>query len=226
MALQSVSAQLPADWANALNDTIGSSWFADLDRFVEAERTRHAVFPPRNQVFTAFHLTPLAQVRVVLLGQDPYHGTGQAHGLSFSVPPGTKLPPSLVNLLRERQDDLGLEPRSHGCLDGWARQGVLLLNTVLTVREGEAGSHAKRGWEKFTDDVLRTVKSQGTGCVFLLLGAHAQKKAALVDESPHVVLKAVHPSPLSAHRGFFGSRIFSRTNDALQRLGQKPVDWR
>lgn len=226
MTRSSVTEQLPPDWTQALASTLESERFAALSRFVEEERARHAVFPPRGQVFTAFRMTPLAEVRVVLLGQDPYHGAGQAHGLSFSVPAGNKPPPSLVNLLRERQDDLGLAPPSHGCLEGWARQGVLLLNTVLTVREGAPGSHAKRGWENFTDAVLRTIQSRSEGVVFLLLGSHAHKKASLVDGPPHVTLRAVHPSPLSAHRGFFGSRIFSRTNDALRRLGRETIDWR
>lgn len=226
MAPLSVTELLPHDWTQALASALASDRFAALSDFVDEERARHAVFPPRGEVFTAFHMTPLAEVRVVLLGQDPYHGAGQAHGLSFSVPAGTKPPPSLVNLFRERQDDLGLEPPGHGCLEGWARQGVLLLNTVLTVREGQAGSHARRGWEDFTDEVLRTLTRRSTGCVFLLLGAHAHKKTPLVDVSPHVTLRAVHPSPLSARRGFFGSRIFSRTNDALHGLGHAPIDWR
>ena len=165
-------------------------------------------------------------VRVVLLGQDPYHGPGQAHGLAFSVRPGVPKPPSLRNLFRELHDDLGIEPPDHGSLTGWARRGVLLLNTVLTVREGEAASHAGKGWERFTDRVLERVAAKRNAVVFLLLGNHARKKAETVELEGHPVVAAAHPSPLSARRGFFGSRVFSRTNEALEEGGREPVDWR
>lgn len=218
---------LPPDWRAALAPRLeGAAWFAQLSAFVDEERRRHAVFPPEDEVFAAFALTPLDEVRVVLLGQDPYHGEGQAHGLCFSVRPGVKPPPSLANLFKELEADLGIPAPPHGCLASWARQGVLLLNAVLTVRAAAAGSHARKGWERFTDEVLRVLAARDQPCVFLLLGAYAQKKAALVDDGRNVVITNVHPSPLSAHRGFFGSRPFSATNAALRGLGLPEVDWR
>src|SRR5690606_19947249 len=174
--------------------------------FVAEERSRSTVYPPEPEVFAALHLTPLAQVKVVILGQDPYHGPGQAHGLCFSVRSGTVLPPSLRNIYRELHDDLGIDPPRSGDLTAWARQGVLLLNTTLTVRGGQAGSHQGKGWEMFTDQVIRTVSAKPDVVVFVLWGAHARKKKALIDRTRHVVIESAHPSPLSAHNGFFGSR--------------------
>lgn len=227
MDRRSLLASLPADWRAALAPRLeGAAWWDALAAFVDEERRQHAVFPPEDEVFAALALTPLDDVRVVLLGQDPYHGEGQAHGLCFSVRPGVKTPPSLVNLFKELEADLGIPPPPHGCLTSWARQGVLLLNAVLTVRAAAAGSHARKGWERFTDEVLRVVAARERPAVFLLFGAYAQKKAPLVDDGRNVVITNVHPSPLSAHRGFFGSRPFSKTNEALRALGLPEVGWR
>lgn len=183
------------------------------------------IYPPVERVFRALELTPLRTVRVVLLGQDPYHGPGQAHGLAFSVPPGVPKPPSLRNLLHELHDNVGVPVPEHGALTSWARRGVLLLNTVLTVREGEPASHAGLGWERFTDAVLQRVAAKRSPVVFLLLGNHAQKKVASIDLGAHPVVTAPHPSPLSAWRGFFGSRVFSRVNAHLVEAGCDPLDW-
>ncbi len=217
---------IPPDWRAALAPVLDAPWLLELARFVEEERRQHTVYPPAGELFAALELTPLHDVRVVILGQDPYHGEGQAHGLCFSVRPGVRPPPSLVNLFKELRSDLGIEPPSHGCLVPWARQGVLLLNAVLTVRARAAGSHAKRGWEQLTDEILRVLAAREQPCVFLLFGAYAQKKARLVDDGRHVVIANAHPSPLSAYRGFFGSRPFSRTNAALRALGLGEIDWR
>jgi uracil-DNA glycosylase len=176
-------------------------------------------------VFAALHLTPFADVKVVILGQDPYHGAGQAHGLCFSVRQGVPPPPSLVNIFKELHDDLGIDPPSHGCLDAWAHQGVLLLNATLTVRARQAASHQGKGWETFTGEVLRAVNAKPERVVFILWGASARKQRVLVDTSRHVVIESAHPSPLSAHNGFFGSRPFSRANAALEAAGREPVDW-
>ena len=217
--------RLPPSWSAALASELRSPWFSELCSFVDDERARHAVYPAHDDVFAAFEATPLDAVEIVLVGQDPYHGPGQAHGLAFSVPPGVTTPPSLANILREVESDAGVARPANGCLRAWAERGVLLLNTSLTVRAGEAGSHQKRGWERLTDAAVRAVSARERGAVFLLWGAAAQKKAALVDSSRHRVIVGVHPSPLSAHRGFFGSRPFSRANEALRALGRPPIDW-
>lgn len=214
------------DWNPLLRGEFDQPYWRDLQAFVAGERARYTVFPPAEQVFNALHLTSYANTRVVLLGQDPYHGPGQAHGLCFSVRRGVKPPPSLVNIFQELRDDLGIEPPGHGNLEGWAERGVLLLNTCLTVRSGAAGSHHGKGWETFTDQVLRVVNDKTERVVFLLWGAPARRKAALVDTSRHVIIQSAHPSPLSAHHGFFGSRPFSRTNTALAEVGSAPIDWR
>jgi len=199
---------------------------AELKRFLAAEREAgQRVFPKGAEWFRALDLTPLDKVRVVILGQDPYHGLEQAHGLCFSVKPGVRPPPSLVNIYKELQSDLGIAPAPHGFLEHWARQGVLLLNSVLTVRQGAAASHQGRGWEQFTDAIIRLVNARRDPVVFMLWGSYAQKKAAFVDGSRHLVLKAPHPSPLSAHNGFFGCRHFSRANEFLESHGQQPIDW-
>lgn len=216
---------IPLGWPG-LADERRKDYFRRLETFLDLEYERATVYPPRSDVFRALALTPLRDVRVVLLGQDPYHGEGQAHGLAFSVPAGVPPPPSLRNLLRELHDDLGTEARADRSLAPWARRGVLLLNSVLTVREGEAGSHAGRGWERFTDAVIRRVDGKADRVVFLLLGNHARRKASGIDRSRHRVIEAPHPSPLSAHRGFFGSRIYSRANASLEEAGRSPVDWR
>ncbi len=214
------------DWNPILRAELAQPYFADLRGFVDEERRRHQVFPPADEVFAALHLTPYSEVKVLILGQDPYHGPGQAHGLCFSVRPGVDVPPSLVNIYAEMESDLGLPRPDHGCLDSWARHGVLLLNATLTVRARQAASHQKRGWETFTDAVIRAVNDKPERVVFVLWGSSARQKKALVDRSRHVVIESPHPSPLSAHRGFFGSRPFSRANAALEEAGRDPVDWR
>jgi len=184
------------------------------------------VYPSEEELFSAFRLTPYDEVKVLLLGQDPYHGPGQAHGLAFSVQPGVKPPPSLVNIFKELQSDLGLPKPKDGSLVPWSKQGVLLLNAVLTVREGQANAHEGKGWERFTDAVIQKVSDKKEPVVFLLWGSYAQKKEALIDTSRHVILKAPHPSPLSAKRGFFGSKPFRLINEALEKAGRGPIDWR
>lgn len=217
---------MKTDWNPVLRGEFDKPYWAELQHFVATERARHTVFPPHDQVFAALHLTPYELTRVVLLGQDPYHGPGQAHGLCFSVRDGVDLPPSLVNIFTELRNDLGIEAPAHGNLESWARQGVLLLNTCLTVRSGAAASHHGKGWENFTDEVLRTVNAKPHRVVFILWGAQARKKKALIDTSRHTVIESAHPSPLSAHNGFFGSRPFSRANAALVEAGLDPIDWR
>jgi uracil-DNA glycosylase len=199
---------------------------AELKRFLLAEREAgKRIFPRGANWFRALDLTPLDEVRAVILGQDPYHGEGQAHGLCFSVPNGIQPPPSLVNIFKELESDLGVSRPSHGFLEHWARQGVLLLNSVLTVQMGQAASHRDRGWERFTDAIIRLVNARQEPVVFMLWGSYAQKKAAFVDQGRHLVLKAPHPSPLSAHSGFFGCRHFSKANAFLEAHDQRPIDW-
>jgi uracil-DNA glycosylase len=213
------------DWNPVLRSEFSEPYWKELQTFVEEERRRGTVHPPRADVFAALHLTSLADTKVVVLGQDPYHGPGQAHGLSFSVRPGIEIPPSLRNIFKELHDDIGCPIPRHGCLESWARSGVLLLNTTLTVRAGAAASHQGRGWERFTDRVIATVNDRSEGVVFLLWGASSRKKKHLIDTTRHAVIESVHPSPLSAHNGFFGSRPFSRTNEALAQFGRPPVEW-
>ncbi len=213
------------DWNPILREELGKDYWGPLQEFVAAERARHPVYPPPDDVFAALHLTPYATTRVLILGQDPYHGPKQAHGLCFSVPRGVRIPPSLVNIYEELRTDLGNEPPGHGNLEAWARQGVLLLNTTLTVRAGQAGSHHGKGWERFTDRVIEVVNAKPERVVFVLWGSKARAKAANVDRTRHVVIESAHPSPLSAHNGFFGSRPFSRANAALEEAGLPPIDW-
>ncbi len=221
---------LPADldpsWLAALAAETTRPYWDALQQFVAEERKHHEVYPAAPDVYNAFRYTPLDRVKVLLLGQDPYPGAGQAHGLSFSVRPGVRLPGSLRNIFQELHDDLGIPPAKHGYLVSWARQGVLLLNACLTVRAGSPNSHAGRGWETFTDAAIAAVNRLRRPVVFLLWGAYAQRKSRLIDESRHVVIKSAHPSPLSAANGFFGSRPFSRVNDALTRSNQTPINWR
>jgi uracil-DNA glycosylase len=214
------------DWNPVLRGELDQPYWPELQRFVATERTRHTVYPAEDQVFAALHLTPLAAVKVLILGQDPYHGPGQAHGLCFSVRAGTPPPPSLQNIFTELHDDLGIERPSTGDLTPWARQGVLLLNATLTVRAHQAASHQGKGWETFTDQVIRAVNDKTDTVVFILWGNSARRKKVLVDADRHVVIESPHPSPLSAHRGFFGSHPFSRANEALVAAGRDPVDWR
>lgn len=216
---------LPASWESVLAGETTQPYFVALSRFLAEERKNHAVFPPEAEVFSALRLTPYENVKVVLLGQDPYHDDGQAHGLCFSVLPGVPPPPSLVNVYKELQSDLGARIPRSGYLAHWAAQGVLMLNAVLTVRAHQPNSHKNKGWETFTDAILRKVSEKRDRVVFLLWGAYAQKKGKLVDGTRHVILSTAHPSPLSARNGFFGSKPFSATNAALREAGKPPIDW-
>ena len=216
---------MTTDWNPVLGGEFAKEYWQQLQRFVAGQRARYTVFPPEAQVFAALHLTSYADTRVVILGQDPYHGHRQAHGLCFSVQAGIPIPPSLANIYKELQADLGVIPPTHGNLEWWAHQGVLLLNTTLTVRAGQAASHHGHGWETFTDELLRTVNAKEQRVVFLLWGSNARKKKSLIDLSRHVVIESAHPSPLSAHNGFFGSRPFSRANSALVGADLPPIDW-
>jgi len=217
---------LEDSWKAALASEFSSPYMQQLKAFLQAQKQagKH-IFPKGAEYFRALDLTPLADVKVVILGQDPYHGLGQAHGLCFSVRPGVRIPPSLVNIYKEMESDLGIERARHGFLEHWAKQGVLLLNSVLTVEESQAASHQGKGWEQFTDAVIRRVNEECQNVVFILWGSYAQRKAAFVDTSRNLVLKAPHPSPLSAHNGFFGSKPFSKTNAYLQSHGRTPIDW-
>jgi uracil-DNA glycosylase len=218
--------RLHPSWLEPLRHEFEQPYMGELRQFLLDERSRgRAIFPRASNWFRALDLCPLEKVRVVILGQDPYHGEGQAHGLCFSVPPGIRPPPSLVNIFKELESDLGIRPSPHGFLEHWASQGVLLLNSVLTVQMGQAASHRDRGWERFTDTIVRLVNDKPEPVVFMLWGSYAQKKAGFVDTSRHLVLKAPHPSPLSAHSGFFGCRHFSKANAFLKERGQEPIDW-
>jgi uracil-DNA glycosylase len=212
-------------WQPILIAETRKPYFQDLQRFVAEQRARGTVFPPDAEVFAALHLTPIEQVKVLILGQDPYHDDGQAHGLCFSVRPGIAIPPSLLNIFKELHSDLGCKIPNNGYLTHWAEQGVLLLNTVLTVQAHQANSHQGRGWETFTDAVIAAVNAKSEPVVFVLWGANARKKVALIDTSRHVVIESPHPSPLSAYRGFFGSRPFSKINAALRDAGKIEIDW-
>ena len=214
------------DWNPLLRAEFAKPYWSELQAFVAAERASGSVFPPHDEVFAALHRTPYSEVKALILGQDPYHGPGQAHGLCFSVRPGVAVPPSLQNVFKELEADLGIPAPNHGCLESWADQGVLLLNATLTVRANRAASHQKHGWETFTDAVIRAVNAKAERVAFILWGASARRKRDLVDRSRHVVIESAHPSPLSAHNGFFGSRPFSRTNEALEAAGREPIDWR
>ena len=216
---------IPASWAAVLAPELDQPYFADLEAYLAAERAAHQVFPPEDEVFAALGATAFDDVKVVLIGQDPYHDDGQAHGMCFSVRPGIRIPPSLRNMYKELESDLGIPPVGHGYLKAWADQGVLLLNTVLTVRAHEAASHKDHGWEQFTDAVIRAVSAREQPVVFVLWGNHAKKKLKLVDAEKHCYVQGAHPSPLSA-KLFFGSKPFSAVNGALKHLGQEPIDWR
>ena len=216
---------MATDWNPLLRDQFDEPYWAELQAFVADERQRHTVYPPADEVFAALHATPYAATKVMILGQDPYHGPNQAHGLCFSVRRGVRVPPSLANIHQELHADLGLAIPDHGNLERWARGGVLLLNTTLTVRAGQAASHQKRGWERFTDRVIEVVNDKRDRVVFVLWGASARRKRALIDTGRHTIVESAHPSPLSARNGFFGSRPFSRTNEALAAAGRDPIDW-
>ncbi len=213
------------DWNPLLADELSKPYWAELMTFVKNERAQHNVYPPEGEVFSALHFTPFAGVKALILGQDPYHGPGQAHGLCFSVRPGVDPPPSLANIHQELHADLGCAVPNHGSLEHWAHQGVLLLNATLTVRARRAASHQKKGWEIFTDRVIQVVNDKQERVVFILWGSSARQKRQMIDINRHVVIESPHPSPLSAHRGFFGSRPFSKTNAALRAAGRSPIDW-
>ncbi len=218
--------RIEQSWRDVLGDEFSSAYFANLTAFVRAAYTASTtVYPPPRLIFNAFDRCPFPSVRVVILGQDPYHGVGQAHGLCFSVPDGVRIPPSLANVYRELHDDLGVVPPPSGNLERWADQGVLLLNATLTVRASEPGSHQGKGWERFTDAVVRALNDQREHLVFMLWGAYAKAKGEHIDRSKHLVLEAAHPSPYSAHSGFFGCRHFSKTNAYLQEQGHPPIVW-
>jgi uracil-DNA glycosylase len=212
-------------WSDLINEESSKPYYQELQSFLKSERKNHKIFPAEKDVFTAFELTPLDKVKVIILGQDPYHGEGQAHGLAFSVKSGVKIPPSLVNIYKELEADLGIRAPSHGNLEKWAKEGVLLLNNVLTVRAGAAGSHHGEGWETFTDRVIEVLSNEKRNLVFILWGGPSQKKASRVNQDHHHLILSPHPSPLSSYRGFFGSKPFSRTNSFLTTSGIKPVDW-
>lgn len=219
--------ELHPSWRAVLEGEFSKPYMIELKRFLQDEKAAgKTVFPPGNSIFSALNSTPFDQVKVVILGQDPYHGPGQAHGLCFSVMPGVPTPPSLKNIFKELHADLGIAVPQHGCLQSWAEQGVLLLNATLTVEAHKAGSHQKRGWEVFTNRIIELLNSEREGLMFLLWGSYAQQKAQLVDSTRHKILRAPHPSPLSAHRGFLGCRHFSQTNLWLQAQGKTPIDWR
>lgn len=217
--------KMEESWKEQLSEEFSKEYFIQLTNFVRQEYKTKQIFPPAKLIFNAFEYTPFNDVKVVILGQDPYHGDGQAHGLSFSVNEGVRTPPSLVNMYKEINRDLGITIPRSGNLIRWAQQGVLLLNATLTVVAHNAGSHQKRGWETFTDEAIKRLASERENIVFLLWGAYAQKKATFIDESKHLVLKTVHPSPLSAHRGFIGCGHFSKTNQYLESKGLKPIEW-
>ena len=215
------------EWDTILAEEMEKPYYSELERFLDEEYENHTIFPPRDEIFTAFRYTPYDDVKVLLLGQDPYHEKGQAHGMAFSVKKGVKQPPSLVNIFKEINSDLGIAPPEvdNGCLIPWAQSGVLLLNTVLTVREHEANSHRGKGWEQLTDAVIRKLNERGKPLVFILWGSNAKSKLPLITNKKHLVIVGVHPSPLSAYRGFFGGKYFSRANDFLERHGISAVNW-
>jgi len=223
--MEKIQPQIESSWQIKLNEEFNAKYFYDLKQFLLEEKKQYAIYPPGNQIFTAFNLTPFDQVKVVIIGQDPYHGKGQAHGLCFSVGRGIKKPPSLVNILKEIHDDLGFEIPEHGNLESWATQGVLLLNATLTVRAGQAGSHQNKGWELFTDAVIKKLSEDKENLIFLLWGNFAIAKKSLIDTGKHHILTAPHPSPFSVYRGFFGCKHFSGANEILKNCGNKPINW-
>ena len=223
--MQIIDPVIEERWKSVLMDQFQSPYFRTLKEFLVEEKKKYTLYPPGRQIFNAFQRTPFDRVKVVILGQDPYHGKGQAHGLCFSVPQGIPKPPSLVNIFKELDSDLGIPIPEHGNLEKWADQGVLLINATLTVRDNQAGSHQKRGWETFTNRVIEVVSQEKSGVVFLLWGRFAQAKEALIDNNKHLILKSVHPSPLSAYNGFFGCRHFSKTNDYLKKQEETGIDW-
>lgn len=217
--------KIETGWKAVLQHEFTKPYFRQLADFVRSEYKSHRIFPPAKQIFSAFDNCPISKVKIIILGQDPYHGPGQANGLCFSVNDGIPKPPSLINIFQELESDLGISPPSTGNLENWADQGVLLLNATLTVRAHQAGSHQGRGWEQFTDSAIRVLASQTDNLVFILWGSYAQKKGAVIDPVRHLIIKSPHPSPLAAHRGFFGSKPFSKANRYLQEHGKAPINW-
>jgi uracil-DNA glycosylase len=223
--MQSVNPQIEESWKQVLQDEFEAPYFQALTEFLREEKKKQIIYPPGPQIFSAFNLTPFNRVKVVILGQDPYHGPGQAHGLCFSVPDGIRRPPSLINIFKEIESDIGLPASNKSNLTKWAVQGVLLINAILTVRADQPASHQNKGWEKFTDAVIRNLSEKRKNLVFLLWGNYAQAKESLIDSNRHYILKAAHPSPLSASRGFFGCKHFSRANEILAEQGLNEIDW-
>jgi uracil-DNA glycosylase len=221
-----INPTIEESWKAVLSDEFNKPYFLELKEFLIEEKKKFRIFPPGPLIFNAFNSTPFQKVKVVIIGQDPYHGYGQAHGLCFSVPDDVPKPPSLVNIFKELANDVGISPPSHGNLENWAKQGVLLLNATLTVRENQAGSHQHRGWELFTNETIRRLSERKDGVIFVLWGNFAIAKKELIDLSKHTVLTAAHPSPLSANNGFFGCRHFSKINEILKKQGKEEVDWR
>ncbi|TAH43281.1 MAG: uracil-DNA glycosylase [Bacteroidetes bacterium] len=216
-----------ATWKQFLKDGFNSTYFKEImDFLVSEKRANHLIYPPESEIYAAFEKTPFHKLKVVILGQDPYHGPGQAHGLSFSVPKGIPIPPSLRNIFKELSSDLGISSPTSGNLEAWATQGVLLLNATLTVRANEAGSHQNQGWEKFTDALIKKLSKNKSNLVFMLWGKYAQAKETLIDQHKHIILKAAHPSPFAAHRGFFGCKHFSLANEYLRKKGIPEIDWK
>ncbi len=225
LTTKAVQPVIEESWLEVLRSEFEAPYFLSLKSFLVEEKQKYTIFPPGNLIFNAFNTTPLHRVKVVILGQDPYHGPGQAHGLCFSVPVGTDIPPSLRNIFKELHSDLSFQIPNHGNLEKWAREGVLLINATLTVRMSQAGSHQGKGWEIFTDAAIRAISTHSSSVVFLLWGNYAIAKESLIDHKKHLVLKAPHPSPLSASRGFLGCRHFSKTNEYLEKNGREPIDW-
>ena len=223
--MREINPQIEESWQEALREEFNSDYFISLKAFIKEEKKNYTIYPPGNKMFTAFNLCPLPSVKVVIIGQDPYHGPGQAHGLCFSVPDGIKIPPSLRNIYKEINNDLGIPIPKTGNLEKWAEEGVLMINAILSVRAHEAASHHGKGWETFTDKAIKTISDLRAGVVFLLWGKFAQDKQALIDTNKHFVLTSVHPSPLSAHRGFLGCKHFSKSNQLLKENGIEEVDW-
>ena len=223
--MQKIDSKIEISWKLALNDELNSEYFRKLKSFLNEEKKKYEIFPPKDKIFSAFEFTSFDDVKVVIIGQDPYHEKGQAHGLCFSVSNGIKAPPSLVNIFKEIKNDLGIEIPNIVNLEKWAQQGVLLINATLTVRAKQAGSHQKKGWEVFTDSVIKKLSENRKDLVFLLWGNYAKAKQKLIDENNHHVLKAAHPSPLSAYKGFFGCKHFSKTNEILKQHGKREIDW-
>lgn len=225
MKQEKINPEIESSWKELLIDEFNQDYFINLKKFLLEEKQNNIIYPKGSDIFNAFNFTPFNKLKLVILGQDPYHGEGQAHGLCFSVPHGIKIPPSLVNIYKEMESDLGIKSPQHGNLEKWAKQGVFLLNATLTVRKNQAGSHQNKGWEIFTDRVISLISEKSENIVFLLWGSYAQKKSTLIDAKKHLILKSVHPSPLSAYRGFFGCKHFSKSNDFLISKNIEPIDW-